>query len=278
MKRIRREVDVKEMDLEIAVQIAGYAGLNVRDRKGNLSSDVWVRHSDKMSIGHLIEASDLKQILMNHLELQLNSQKELVKQLDDDKVVVDWVLHFVQTWEDAYKLKVNKNFDISQSILSCMHETVHEIKDALEYVGLGRDYMKKCIDSLREMHDDELLNTDEAIVRFLFRNEYTGSIFRRVAGKVLQKNIVCNKAGTYSARVQRNDITQDRAMAFRDILLFLESEEKSIAQTIALLKSKNLLPYVQNSLKIQAECLYDDPAHITRPPPSPSTSTLTSTP
>ena len=50
---------------------------------------------------------------------------------------------------------------------------------------------------------------DNAVIRFLFRNEYFGMHMRRVAGKLLKKQEVCNKPGAYSAKVQRNDITQE---------------------------------------------------------------------
>lgn len=50
---------------------------------------------------------------------------------------------------------------------------------------------------------------EAALIRFLFRNEYFGLQLRRVAGKVLKKQEVCNKPGAYSARIQRNDITQE---------------------------------------------------------------------
>ena len=54
-----------------------------------------------------------------------------------------------------------------------------------------------------------LHNLDNAVIRFLFRNDFFGMHMRRVAGKLLKKLEVCNKPGAYSAKVQRNDITQE---------------------------------------------------------------------
>ena len=59
-------------------------------------------------------------------------------------------------------------------------------------------------------HPKLFLHTlDNAVIRFLFRNPYFGMHMRRVAGKLLKKQEVCNKPGAYSAKVQRNDITQE---------------------------------------------------------------------
>jgi len=59
-------------------------------------------------------------------------------------------------------------------------------------------------------HPKQFLHTlDNAVIRFMFRNPYFGMHMRRVAGKLLKKQEVCNKPGAYSAKVQRNDITQE---------------------------------------------------------------------
>ena len=69
---------------------------------------------------------------------------------------------------------------------------------------------------------------ENALVRFFYRNPITGPPLRRLAGKTLQKSIVCNKAGTYSAKVQRNDITQEKSYAERAFLLFIQNEDSEM--------------------------------------------------
>ena len=215
--------DLQDLDLRIAVEIAGFAGVEVRDRKGNLSTDVWVRHSDKMSVGKLIESSDLRQLLLDQLKQHLEQQKDLVEQLEDDKVVINWILKFITTWEDAYQDRVNKNFDIAQKILTAMHEAVVGIKYTLQECGIDWSELSHKVDELG-LTDHNVLPTEEALVRFVFRNEMTGPCMRRLAGKILQKNIVCNKAGTYSAKVQRNDVTQEKANALRDVIIECQTQ------------------------------------------------------
>jgi hypothetical protein len=56
----------------------------------------------------------------------------------------------------------------------------------------------------------KFLSPHEATIRFYFRNDFTSPIICLLAGKILQKRQVCNKAGAYSARVQRNDVTREK--------------------------------------------------------------------
>ena len=221
--------DLKSLDLQIATEIAGFAGIDVRDRRGNLSPEVWVRHSDKMSVGQLIESSDIRQVLLKQLENHLGEQRELLQQLEDNKVVVRWVLDFIDTWEELYKERVNRNFDISQRILTAMQETMHEVKPALEDVGISWSDTKKIISNIAQ-DNTYFFDPENALVRFFYRNPITGPPLRRLAGKTLQKSIVCNKAGTYSAKVQRNDITQERSYAERAFLLFIQNEDSEMEE------------------------------------------------
>jgi len=54
---------------------------------------------------------------------------------------------------------------------------------------------------------------DDAVVRVLFRLPYTKTLMVRIAGAVLRKQEVCNRAGGYSAKVQRNDVSQQKNAA-----------------------------------------------------------------
>jgi hypothetical protein len=72
------------------------------------------------------------------------------------------------------------------------------------------DKQDKIVQHYSPYHPKQFLHTlDNAVIRFLFRNPYFGMHMRRVAGKLLKKQEVCNKPGAYSAKVQRNDITQE---------------------------------------------------------------------
>ena len=80
-----------------------------------------------------------------------------------------------------------------------------------------------------------LHSLDNAVIRFLFRNEYFGMHMRRVAGKLLKKQEVCNKPGAYSAKVQRNDITQEVNEALDQFCRVLQEDvmQECMAKTLS---------------------------------------------
>ena len=224
--------DLVREDLECATQIAAYAGINTRDRRGNLLPEVWVRQADRMSTAQLIADTDLRSLLIDYLKSQFvryeepdaqtsPSAEDVVRQREQR---VNWVLDTVKTWETEYQKAVNKNFDISQKILSAMYDLYHEVEEAMVAAGMDLDDMRARIQTLHESDSRRYLSGDDGRVRFFFRHPNTKAQFRRTAGRFLQKSEVCNKAGAYSAKVQRNDVTQQRDDALRDLLVFLQFE------------------------------------------------------
>ena len=237
------KTQLQKLDLNIALAIAGFAGLETRDRRGNLSADVWVRHSDKQSIGKLLEAADLKQLLMEQLRQQLSSQKDLLNECEEADVGVNWILDFTQTWESKYLAKINQNFDIAQRIVTAMHDAFFEIQAVLRDTPYDPEVVRNFVeDALSKCASP--LPPHEALVRFYYRNPYLGPHLQRVAGKILQKKEVCNKAGGYSAKVQRNDITQERDMAMRDFIYYVENSPE-YANFETMLQDANLHDWLE---------------------------------
>lgn len=233
---------MQQLDLHIALSIAGFAGLETRDRRGNINSDVWVRHSDKQSIGKLMEASDLKQLLMEQLRQQLVAQKDLLNECEEADVGVNWILKFTQTWEDKYLRKINRNFDISQRIVSAMHDGFFEVRGLLRDTEWDPEKVRPVILEALE-RCTHALHPQEALVRFYYRNPQTGPYMQRLAGKMLQKKDVCNKAGGYSAKVQRNDITLERDHALRDFITYIDDAEP--VDTCELLQHSNFHKWLE---------------------------------
>ena len=231
-RRHEAPIDLVREDLECATQIAAYAGINTRDRRGNLLPEVWVRQADRMSTAQLIADTDLRSLLVDYLKSQFGRYEEpdpqtspspadVVRQREQR---VNWVLDTVRTWETEYQKAVNKNFDISQKILVAMYDLYHEVEGAMMAAGMDLDVMRARIQTLHESDSRKYLSGDDGRVRFFFRHPATKAQFRRAAGRFLQKSEVCNKAGAYSAKVQRNDVTQQRDDALRGLLVFLQFE------------------------------------------------------
>jgi len=213
--------EIKLVDLEVAKAIAGFAGISVRDKKGGMHADVWCLYKTD-TLGSLIAPEDMRSLLIDQLKQQMEAKKEQLLELEEHDVVCKWIIDYTQAWEQVYHKSRGDQHDISQQLVSTMHEAFFEVADMMDEGVLDSVFMRSSVDAAAPHPTHRTLTGNDAIVRFLFRNPYTRHYMCRVACKILQKREVCNKAGAYSARIQRNDITQekDEAMtSFYDAIL-----------------------------------------------------------
>ena len=129
-----------------------------------------------------------------------------------------------------------------------MHDGFYEVRMLLEETVLSPSFLQKNIRAVIEANDANddpytLLSLEEAIVRIYFRHPAIAGIMRRVAGKILQKKEVCNRAGIYSARVQRNDITEECSKAILDLEELLEFQTPDLIEMMQDLQDPNTLMY-----------------------------------
>ena len=204
------------LDTRIALSVAGFAGLPTRDRHGNISTDIWTKYNVE-SVAKLLDIEHMRRLMTEQLTNHLEARKDLLLEAPDQTTVVQWIFGFTKAWEKAYREDVEQ-WDIAQMILTTMEETICEVKevfDHTEYLPLDETIQR--IGEILRMNQEEAMSEHElfddsysATIRFLFRNKYTGPPLIRIAGKKLQKQLVCNRSGAYSARVQRNDVTQEK--------------------------------------------------------------------
>ena len=211
----------KDVDMKVALKIGSYAGMKCRDIHGNIISEIWTQYTDtENQQTQLLDVNTLRSLLQENIRLHLESRKELILETEAPDKVAKWILDVTQKWEQEYQIRVKQQWDMSQTILTVMEETVQELREVFDQtsVGLSMAYMiqqiKLAYDSMSALQRQQMYTElSDALTRVLFRNEHIGPILRLIAGKTLQKRLVCNKAGMYSARVQRNDVTQEQCNA-----------------------------------------------------------------
>lgn len=217
---------IKERDMRLALRIAGIAGITTRDRHGNVVAEVWTQYGTGESANlQLLDISSVRNLLTQQLKVHLEAKRDVLLDLDDPGIVAQWILDFSREWEKKYEKRVNQEWDMSQRILTAMEETLCEVREIFDslYCGLSYEYMTQRIEdvySKSNAEQQEQLYTDnrDALIRAMFRSEHVGPMMVNLAGKMLQKRLVCNKAGMYSARVQRNDVTREKDKAVEAII------------------------------------------------------------
>ena len=236
--------EMKKTDFDIALNIAGYAGLPIRDRLGKVNDEVWTQSSTDSTTGRLVEPSDVRKLLLTQINAQLESKKELLAKLETNDLVCKWVLKYTTTWEKAYNEGAHTRWDMGDKVASIMHEALHEVLEIVNSGPFPVASIYKALKAAKQRNPDlPLLAGELAVVRFLFRNEYTRHYMCRIAGKLLQKKETCNKAGAYSARQQRNDITFEKDCAVKALLYAIDDQEERLNEVADMLADRGADKY-----------------------------------
>ena len=318
---------LKAINQEVALHIGGLAGLPTRDQRSNVAAALWVKYLEQSMVGMLLETSDIRKILLEQIQLQLAARKDLIQEMEQNDVVVKWLMAFTNSWEAEYSSQIVSQHDIGQLVLSCMHETFFEVIALLDHSRHFRgksahaliadcvrqaeayfeheqaDWRIKVVRArglvaganfnlqrrmktlgaatteaeradvyalekytydaivlgpLAEIHDGEavlatkLHSGDDAAVRLLFRHPETRSLMCRVAGAILRKQEVCNRSGGYSAKVQRNDITQQKHVALDTFCAWVLDHNKRLQVLMDVLrKPEDLVAWIRDHKQLQ---------------------------
>jgi len=331
---------LKSINQEVALHIGGLAGLPTRDKRGNVAAALWVKYSEQSMVGMLLETSDIHKILLEQIQLQLAARKDLIQEMEQNNVVVKWLMAFTNSWEAEYSSQIVSQHDIGQLVLSCMHETFFEVIALLDHslhfrrtsvhvfiaecmreaerhfaeeqeewklkvatarrLVAGADFnlqrrMKTLGEATTEAERAEvyalekytydaivlapladirdggvvlatkLHSGDDAAVRLLFWHPETRSLMCRVVGTILRKQEVCNRSGGYSAKVQRNDITQKKHVALDTFCAWVLDHDKRLQVLVDVLnKPEDLVAWIRDHKQLQEA---SDGGHYSHNPP-----------
>ena len=245
MTKILARLDrVKRIDMKVAIDVVSLANCAVRDPAGNLLPMVWTRqaYNNEFENASLLTREALKRRLDEFISEGMTKNMPLLQQVNDPALLVDWVVRTTEHWERRYAQKRDEKYDISQVAMSAMLEAVMdqvlpwlELESGTRLVDMVDQALKgwrqqpgsnAVIKSILNHVQKERASDEEqeaeaffwvhtgrhALVRLLFRSDKVPDLRERlclVAGKLLQKKEVCNKAGGYASRQQRSDVMQE---------------------------------------------------------------------
>lgn len=242
---------IRALDLEVALNIAAGGGMKTHDKLGHVGEDVWSQYRDTSTLGKLVEAKDIRKLLLDQIQVQLDAKKDMLLEVESDKMICQWIIRYTKSWEEEYSKNVNQTFDIGRKISAIMHDTLFEVREILNVPqnAFSVTAIEAMVKAAHEDHDHSqegysLLDGDDAVVRFLFRNEHTRYHMVRIASRLLQKKEVCNRAGAYSARQQRHDVTQEKDTAVTGLYNAVVDGEERFARCAALLLSDEFNDYI----------------------------------
>ena len=255
----------KRIDMKISIDITGIGNSIVRDNNGNLLPYVWTRQSiyNEFENATLLTREALQKHLQSFLDLGIKENEEMLQKVKDPAVLVDWVVRTAEYWEKRYAEKRNEKYDISQTILSVMSEVIFDTvwpalneqnccdivvktlhdqteninssknkyhNNIVRHVSTGSSNTERDLESFFWFHKGH-----NALVRLLYRMNSNHELREHLcllAGKLLQKKEVCNKAGTYASHRQRSDVIQEWFYAKRDFDIWCENNASKVRKQL----------------------------------------------
>ena len=286
---------VKRIDMRVAMDITGLANCAVRDNNSNILPLVWTRQSinNEHENASLLTRDILQKHLSGFIEAGVSENLPMLQKVNDPALLVDWVVRTAEQWESRYAQKRDEKYDISQTVLAVMLETIaYHVIPALQLYHENdvTQLMQKLEKNFITLRDDPKINnyhssisemivadhtnaqtqvlesffwlhrSQHALVRMLFRtglqvdavptssldstngpstqhisvshNIVSSTLISTfsqhiclIAGKLLQKREVCNKAGAYSSQRQRGDVLQEFNKSVLNFQIWLEMSD-----------------------------------------------------
>lgn len=215
---------LREIDLAVATSIASHANQRIRDKYSNVNSEIWnLRFNSPSDVGgRLMTDKDIKVHLDAMITDHIAQNKAILMECDSNDTLCTWMMDFIKQWEQ--KCRQDRAFDISDGILSVMKETLELTCDFMEDTPYNHYRIeavyKRLLFNIPAAHATLThLTVDEAVVRFLFRNEVTSKYMTLIAGKLLQKREVVNRAGSLASKVQKNAVTSEYDRAINNAIV-----------------------------------------------------------
>jgi hypothetical protein len=203
-------------DLQIAQRIGAMASLPLLDNVGNVHPSVWAPKLFPNSVGRLTDTSLLAKSMWTQMEQQITDNKAMISQMDDMQTVPDWQYNYIKVHEDRLQQHTRRVYDISPAIMASMHECMFRVQPHFQNLGMS---MSELAQSLRTQKGSALrapptaayqyLEDADLSMRFLFRHHITRDFMCTIAGRVMNKQEVCNRPGSWASTKTRHDLTRD---------------------------------------------------------------------
>ena len=276
---------MKRLDMKVSIDIAGLSNSAVRDSNGNLLPFVWTRTSinNEFENATLLTREALQRHLQGFIDSGVAANIAMLQKVSDPALLVDWLVRTSETWEQRYAAKRAEKFDISTHIISAMNEAVME--QILPWLQHFQDFdvlvkeLEKKIEAVTKnpsadvwakillkhisaescsSHEQQqesffwIHRGNHALLRLLFRTAEHTSLagltekMCLVAGKLLQKQQTCERAGMYTSQRQRSDVVQlynNAVISFREYIQLIPPGQ-ILRQFLDILEQPNWIFYI----------------------------------
>jgi hypothetical protein len=224
---------VRLLDHYAATTVASYACIRMSDSNGNPSEAYWkcfVLDPEKQC-GLLMNVATVEKVMVELMNKMIEKHQEALLQINDDVAVCKWLMKFKSTWEQEYRARSQKRYDIAEPVLAVMHEAVLKTERVFETHAPTlapcevRRWMKRWYDDTDNANLlEQSLPINQAVTRFYFRNAPLSQYMCLVAGKIWKLQEVCDKPGAWPSTKQQNLLQKQLQDAVSNLVSALNKE------------------------------------------------------
>ena len=221
------------LDHYAATTVASYACIRMSDPNGNPSEAYWkcfVLDPEKQC-GLLMNVVTVEKVMVELMNKMIEKHQEALLQINDDVAVCKWLMKFKATWEQEYRNRSQKRYDIAEPVLAVMHEAVLKTERIFETHAPAlasravRTWLKRWYDDeANAEHLTKSLPINQAVTRFYFRNADIAQYMCLVAGKIWKLQEVCDKPGAFPSTKQQNLLQKQLQDAVSNLVSALNRE------------------------------------------------------
>ena len=221
---------VRLLDHYAATRIASYACIRMSDTNGNPSEAYWkcfVLDPSKQC-GLLLNVATVEKVMVDLMNKMIEKHEEALLQINDDVAVCKWLMKFKQKWEDEYRDKTHRAYDIAEPVLAVMHEAVLKTQRIFEThapqiaSSKVRAWLATWYDETDAAEMSGSLPLQQAVTRFYFRHADLAQYMCLVAGKIWKLQEVCDKPGAFPSTKQQNLLQKQLQDAISNLVLALK--------------------------------------------------------
>ena len=123
-EKVKRQL--KNCDRKIAVSIAAFAAVKLKDANGNINVEIWEPYivDPEKQCGNLMNQNSIETFMKSMLQQQIEKNMPVLMECSNHDTICEWIVNYAGQWEKAYRQPTEKSYDISVTVLSVMSEAV----------------------------------------------------------------------------------------------------------------------------------------------------------
>jgi hypothetical protein len=153
---------MKNHDRKIAVSIAAFAAIKLKDANGNINTEIWEPYitDPEKQCGNLMNQNSIEVFMKSMLQQQIEKNMPVLMECSNHDTICKWIVTYAGQWEEAYRQPADKSYDISVTVLSVMSEAVAHMSRHFQGRALDERKIRAKFEAVLAGEHDDVIDND----------------------------------------------------------------------------------------------------------------------